>query len=636
MTNGSASDNGAGPVGTSPGGDESAWAAAAAGVLRKIGRLPVGAPDSAAWDTLARRTVEGLVVPPLGTPERSAGLPTRGALAVAPGAAPFLRGASLPAGTGWEVRALIADPDPASANRAVLADLEGGVGSLWIRAGDGGTELGDLAAVLDGVHLDMAPVVLDGAHPGTGLAAARALTDVARTRSVTLHPDGNLGADPVGRVTDAGFAGQGIAHASGAGDSPAATVFRDLPETVAVARECGVRALVVDGTLAHDAGAGDAGELGYSLATAAAYLRALDAAGLDVDTACGLIEFRYAATDDQFSTIAKLRAARLVWHRVAELSGVSAPARGQRQHAVTSRAMLSRYDPWVNLLRTTVAAFAAGVGGATAVTVLPFDSALGIPDEFGRRMARNISALLLGESHVGAVADPAGGSHAVELLTAEMAEAAWTEFRRIESTGGILAALADGSLAARTAAARAERDRRIATRRQPITGISEFPNSAESAAQVPRRRPGAEPHRYPRWAQPFEVLRDEPVTGHVLLMTIGTPAAASARLLFTRNLLAAGGIQVVEASPSANPAASVAEPGTVVMLAGGDADYAAGLQTAAAAARAAGATAVFVAGRPGGVLDSLPDGLIDGSVALGDDVLAFAQTVRAALAGGRS
>ena len=617
------------------GGDEASWAAAAAAVLRKSGRLSADTPDSDAWEALARTTVEGLTVPPLGTPARSVGLPTAAALTAAPGQAPFLRGPVEPAGIagGWDIRSLIADPDADAANRAALADLDGGASSLWVRLGEGGPDPDQLPAVLDGVHLDMAPVVLQGAHPDTDLAAARALADLVRNRRVSLHPDGNVGADPIGRVADAGLAGQGIARAAGTPDSHAATVFRDLPETLSLAQECGVRALVVDGTVAHDAGAGDAGELGYTIAAGVAYLRALCAAGVDVDAACGLIEFRYAATDDQFTTIAKLRAARLAWHRVAEISGASPPSRAQRQHAVTSRAMLSRYDPWVNLLRTTVAAFAAGVGGARAVTVLPFDSALGIPDGFGRRMARNISALLLGESHIGAVADPAGGSHAVEMLTAEMADAAWAEFGRIEADGGILAALADGSLAERTAAARAERNRRIATRRQPITGVSEFPNPVEGSAQLPPRNPDTGFHRYQRWAQPFELLRDDPADRPVLLVTVGSPAAASPRLLFARNLLAAGGIPVTEPPPGGDVEAAVtATGGGTVMLAGSDADYAAGLEAAAVDARRAGALAVFVAGRPA-ALDGLSDGLVDGSVAVGDDVLAFLHALRATLGG---
>ena len=617
------------------GGDKDSWAAAASAVLRKSGRLSADAPDSDAWDVLARTTVEGLTVPPLGTPARSAGLPTAAALSSSPGRAPFLRGSGAPGGSdgwdGWDVRSMIDVPDADAANTAALADLEGGACSLWVRLGDGGPDPDQLPAVLAGVHLDMAPVVLQGSRPDTDLACARALADLARSRRASLHPDGNVGADPIGRVADAGFAGEGIARSSGTPDFHA-TVFRDLPQTLALAQECGVRALVVDGTVAHDAGAGDAAEIGYVLAAGAAYLRALTDSGLDVDTACGLLDVRFAVTDEQFVSIAKLRAARLTWHRMTELCGAAPLARAQRQHAVTSPAMLTRYDPWVNLLRTTVAAFAAGVGGARAVTVLPFDSALGIPDAFGRRMARNVSALLLGESHLGAVADPAGGSHAVEMLTAEMADAAWAEFDRIEAAGGILAALANDSLTERYARTRAARDRRIATRRQPITGVSEFPHPGE---ELPRRRP-APGVAARRWAQPFELLRDDPPGRPVLLVTVGAPAAASPRLLFARNLLAAGGITVVEPPPGGDVAAAVtATGGGTVVLAGSDADYAAGLETAASSARAAGATAVFVAGRPA-TLDGLPEGLVDGSVAVGDDVLAFLHAVRATLGGEQS
>ncbi len=189
----------------------------------------------------------------------------------------------------------------------------------------------------------------------------------------------------------------------------------------------GVLAVVVDASAVHDRGASEAQELGWSIVAAARVLRVLEAAGIPVAKAAGLVEFRYAATDEQFLTIAKLRAARLLWARLLEVSGAGpedAPL-VQRQHAVTSRPMMSRYDPWVNMLRTTVAAFSATVGGADAVTVQPFDRPLGRPDAFGRRIARNQMALLNDESHVSAVTDPAGGAWAVERLTHDLALAGW-------------------------------------------------------------------------------------------------------------------------------------------------------------------------------------------------------------------
>ncbi len=253
---------------------------------------------------------------------------------------------------------------------------------------------------------DIAPIVLRPADDVSELAAAQAFSSWCRDLGIRPHPTSSLGADPIGRAVRSGSA---------------ATPDFDLAGIAALAADLGVRAIVVDGSVAHEAGAGDAAEIGYVLAAGAAYLRQLAVAGYPPDVGCAMLEARFAVTADQFASVAKLRAARLTWHRLTELCGVPEPARGQRQHAVTSRAMLTRYDPWVNLLRTTVAAFAAGVGGAESVTVLPFDAALGIPDAFGRRMARNISALLVHESHVAKAADPAGGAYAVEMLTTEIA-----------------------------------------------------------------------------------------------------------------------------------------------------------------------------------------------------------------------
>ena len=333
-------------------------------------------------------------------------------------------------------------------------------------------------------------------------------------------------------------------------------------------------------------------------------------AGLPVDEAAALLEFRLAVTDEQFPSIAKLRAARRLWARVLELSG--AESRGMRQHAVTSRPMMSAYDPWVNMLRTTVAAFAAGVGGADAVTVLPFDSPLGRPDVFGRRIARNTSALLMSESHVARVADPAGGSYAVEKLTDDLALAAWELFGRLDD-GADLAPLVE--------AVAAERDRQVATRRRPITGLSEFPNLSET---VPTREGAAADVR--RYGAAFEALRAAPPTSHVFLATLGPVAAHTARAGFATNLLAAGGVAVdVAGATSGVEDLLTAYAGQhVVCLAGTDAAYAEWGGAAAAALRAAGAGRVVVAGRP--------TAWADDSCALGVDAIDFLTRTREHLA----
>src|SRR5918997_1857457 len=293
---------------------------------------------------------------------------------------------------GWDVRQRHAHPDVALTKEAIAADLENGVTSLWLQLGEGAVPVGALGDVLADVYLDLAPVSVSGIGAGGGVRAAEALLAHVADRT-DLAPGGSLGLDPLG-----------VQAASGE--------EQDLTGLADVARRApaGWRTVVVDATVFHDAGASAVEELGCSLAAGAAYLRALTDGGLSTDEAFAALEFRYAASADQFTTIAALRAARRLWDRVGEVSGASPDARAQRQHAVTSSVMTTRRDPWVNMLRTTVACFAAGVGGADVVTVQPFDAALGLPDAFSRRIARNTQALLVEEAHLARVLDPAGGS----------------------------------------------------------------------------------------------------------------------------------------------------------------------------------------------------------------------------------
>ena len=362
-----------------------------------------------------------------------------------------------------------------------------------------------------------------------------------------LHPDTNLGI----RAADA------------------------TGELARLAQATEIRGFVVDATTGpRPRRLGRAGARAGRWPSGAAYLRTLIGAGLSVDEAAGLVEFRYAATDEQFPTIAKLRAARRLWARVLEMS--AATTREMRLHAVTSRPMMSKYDPWVNMLRTTVAAFAAGVGGADSVTVLPFDSPLGRPDGFGRRIARNTSHLLIDESHVAHVADPAGGSYAVEKLTDDLAVAAWEVFGRLD----------DGAdLEAEIAATVAKRETEVATRKRPITGLTEFPNLGEV---LPEREPTDEWDGVRRYGASFEALRDEPASNHVFLATLGTVAQHTARATFASNLLAAGGVavDVAGATEDADELVAAYDGQAVVCLAGSDATY--DEWGAQAAARAAG------------------------------------------------
>ena len=573
------------------------WEKSAAAVLRKARRLGEDDPDSRVWEKLGRTTLDGIAVLPLGTAAvldevETSGRPTRSG--------------------DWDIRVHLNGPDAKLANEAALVDLNGGATSLWLELGAGLTPE-DLDATLADVLLDLAPVVLDA--PAGPLAAAEALVAVLDDRGVTPADGTNLGADPIGARV------RGVVS-TGSTTENEATAEGTLVAVAELARAAGTLGVVVDATAVHDLGASDAQELGYSLAVGAAYLRTLTDAGIPLDEALGLIEFRYAATDEQFPTIAKLRAARRLWARVVELSEGSVTA--QRQHAVTSRPMMSKYDPWVNMLRTTVAAFAAGVGGADSVTVLPFDSVLGRPDAFGRRIARNTSSLLIAESHVAHVADPAGGAYAVEKLTDDLARAGWAELGRIEEAGGIEAALADGSMRARIDETVARREEEVARRRRPLTGVTEFPHLAEV---LPEREPDETVGRVRRYGASFEALRDDPATTPVFLATMGSVAAHTARATFASNLLAAGGIAVDVAGPTATADELVAayDGQPVVCLAGSDPTYAEWAPAAITALRDAGARWVILAGKP----DDLD---VDDSCAMGVDALAFLHRTREHLA----
>ena len=587
------------------------WEKATAQVLRKMRRLDESAPDSDVWTSLARQTLDGLTVTPLGVPGPAAS--ANGT----PGTAPFVRGAHAESAdaddaiVGWDVRGWFVDPDTDRTGKDVLTDLENGVNSLWLGVGPGSIDVAALPKVLEQVFVDLAPVILDA--PEIPIAAAESLDRMYEDKAVKPAPGTNFGADPIGALVR-GFGETDL--------TVAAAVAR-------LARTRGVAGIVVDATAVHDQGASDVQELAYSIAAGTAYLRVLVEAGFTVDEAADQIDFRYAATDEQFPTIAKLRAARKLWSRVLEASGAT-PA-GQRQHAVTSRPMLSAYDPYVNMLRSTIAAFAAGVGGAQAVTVLPFDEPLGLPETFSRRIARNVSSLLIHESHVATVLDAAGGSHLVESLTDEFAVAAWQQFGELDADGGVVAAIVDGRLSGRIEAVVADRERLIATRAMPLTGVSEFPDLAEAKLE---RRPYGREFPVRRWGASYEALRNDPASAPVFLATLGPVAQHTARATFISNLFAAGGVGVVAAGATGDVAAVVAayeaagRP-AVVALTGPDDLYAERGSETIEALRAAGAKHVIVAGKP----RDLPiRDLVDDSAAVGVDALAFLGRTREALA----
>lgn len=583
-----------------------AWRKGVAGVLAKARKVDAAELGDEPETLLNQSTYDGLEIAPLYT--RRDELPEQ----PLPGAYPFVRGgdATRDVHRGWYVSARIGATDPAAANREILGGLENGLSAVELVVGPGGLPVEGLATVLDGVLFELAPLSLRA-----GASAAAAAEAVLTVLDGYRAPDGGeikmaFGAAPL----TAAFAG---------------TEDLEVSETVALAarltsRAETLRAITVDGTVFHDAGASDAQEVGAAVAAGLEYLRLLSAR-LPVPEALRQLEFRFAATDDQFATLAKFRAARRLWARVAHALG--APSAGAApQHAVTSAAMMSRRDPWVNLLRTTLAAFGAGVGGADTVTVLPFDSALpagelGVSAAFAQRMARNTQLLLLEESHLGHVQDPGAGSWYVERFTDDLATAAWTFMQEIEAAGGYRAALDSGLLGSAIGETRTRRDADIAHRRTAVTGVNEFPNLAEAPLSEAARAAG--PGQ--RYGAAFDGLRDRSdayLAAHgarpqALLVPLGTVAEHNVRVTFIANLLASGGIESVNPGPLAGDeiAAAAKESGaTIAVLCGTDARYGTDAAGAVEQLRGAGVETVLLAG-PEKVLTGIdearrPDGVL--------------------------
>lgn len=621
------------------------WLAAADAVVRKSGRIAEDAELGAGVETLTRTSADGIRVAPLYAAEDVEGLPDTGV----PGAWPFTRGALTDGHVpdGWDIRQRHAGTDPATVREELLADLECGVHSIWLRVGAGGVPVGDLAAALEGVHLDLAGVALDAG--ADAVEAANAYLDLAARHGIAdADLLGSLGVDPIGlraRTGDgpegsgpdgAGPDGQNTVGISDGVTALARRVAADFPK---------VSAITVDATVVREAGGSDAQELGWSLAAGVAYLRALTAAGLDVAGAARLLEFRHAATPEQFPTIAKLRAARRLWSRVLEACDpAEATAVPQRQHAVVAEALFSQRDPWVNMLRATVAGFAAGVGGADAVTVPPFDAALGRSEPFSRRIARNTQTLLIEESHLARVIDPGGGSWYVEHLTEDLARLAWEFFQEIEGAGGAVAALDSGLVAQKVGEVRTKRESDVARRKTPLTGVSEFPDLAETLLEreplpEPVQRGGLPLHRP---AEAYETYRDRSDAAlaaggarpTAFLATLGPLASYTARAGFARNLLAAGGIDAVDAGPTETAQDVVDAFGgsgtSVAVLCSSDALYDERAAETAAALRAAGASRILLAGKP-----AEPVTGVDGYLYAGCDALAVIDDVYTALEGSK-
>jgi methylmalonyl-CoA mutase len=567
-----------------PPADEAAWKALVDDALK-------GAP----FASLRSRSYDGIVIEPL--------YPRAEDAQVLAGRAP---------GVPWTVTQRIDLPDPATANSQILDDLTNGTSGLTLvfpgSVGDYGAALDPseaaISRVLEGVELDAGIALeLDFGPPSRQVAALAA--SFVRARGLTpssLHL--RFGFDPLGAMATRGSAPKPW--------SELAPVIAGLISELASQGFAGPFA-AADGRPIHAAGGSEAQELGFALASALAYLRLMEAGGIPLKDARRFIYFRLAADQDQFLTIAKFRGLRKLWAKVGEACGLEPEP--VFVSAETAWRMMTKRDPHGNIVRGTIAALAAAVGGADAVTVLPFSAALGLPDAFARRIARNTQTILIEEANLHRVADPAAGSGAIEALTDELCAVAWKLFQEIERAGGPATRLEAGSIQQAVAKVRAMREADVALRKESMVGTSDYPDLAEAPVAVlgalqssaPSGDASMEPLPRIRLAEPFERLRDRSddyLAKHgqrpkVFLACLGRPADFNARVNFAKSLFESGGIEAVAASGDNLLKGFKDSAARIACLCSSDKVYASEAVKAAKALTEAGAKHLYLAGEPG-------------------------------------
>jgi methylmalonyl-CoA mutase len=518
-------------------------------------------------------------------------------------------------GTAWTIMQRVDHPDPAAANAQALQDLENGATGLTLvfagslNANSYGLDASPetIARALEGVDLDAGITIDFNLSPPTRVAVNHV---AALVKALKLSPgavDLRASLNSIG-----GFA------AAGSSPKPWQELSIDFATGVRSLAEQGFRGpfVVADGRIIHNAGGSEAQELAFALTTAVDCLRALTAAGITLDTARGIIYFRLASDADEFLSIAKFRAIRKLWARVEEACGLT-PKR-TTVAAETAWRMLTKRDPYVNMLRTTIAVAAAGLGGADNIVALPHTLAIGLPNAFARRVARNTQLILLEESNLARVADPAAGSGAIEDLTEKLCRTAWALFQKWDAAGGAWASLEQGLIQREAAAVRAAHEKAIARRKDALTGATDYPLLQEQPTKVldvapvvaPKQSPSTiEPLPSIRLAEPFEALRDASdaflkKTGarpKVFLANLGTPSDFTARATFAKNFFEAGGLEALSNDGFRDQAemlaAFKASGAKLACLCSADKVYESEAADAAEALTAAGAI-VDLAGRP--------------------------------------
>jgi len=499
---------------------------------------------------LVWKTNEGIDVQPFYRAENLAELDYLNSL---PGEFPFVRGTKKN-NNEWLVRQSIVVTDLAEANKKALNYLMRGVDSLaFVFKASTELSVADLSVLLKDVSLDAVEVNFVGCCSRRASEAFTAFVKQGGWDSKAIRA--SVEYDPFGKYALTGVLRNGAEH-----------VVENAAKMIASTSELTkFKTLAVNGKNFGNAGSSIVQELAYSLALGAEYLTALTEKGTEVDAVAKKMKFNLSVSANYFLEIAKLRAARLLWAQIVKAYGPKCECSCKMTiHAETGSWNKTVYDAYVNMLRTQTEAMSASLGGADSITVLPFNAAYEESNEFSDRIARNQQLLLKEESHFSKIADPAAGSYYIEELTASIADQAWKLFLEVQEKGGYLAALREGFIQAEIKKMAGKRDMNIATRRENLLGVNQFPNFTEkiegdvdasvfAPSDLTAESAEIETLKPYRGAQAFEALRYKTdVYAHVnkrplaFMLTIGNLALRKARAQFACNFFAVAGFDVLD------------------------------------------------------------------------------------------
>ena len=523
---------------------------------------------------LVWKTGEGFNVRPYYRAENLDGIRFLGSQA---GEFPFVRGTR--AHNRWHVHQTVKVECPKAANEEALKLLNAGVDSLGFCITADNFTAADLDQLLNEICIPAVELVFCGNHVGN--IADLVLAKIEKEGIAKEDAHIYFCIDPLVK----GLSQKGD-FCSPNGEKCFARIA-DLVRRTAEYKH--IRVVTVSGHIFSNAGSTIVEELAFTLAAGHDYLVRLMDAGLTIDEAARKIRFSMNITSNYFMEMAKFRAGRLLWANIVKAYEPAKNCAAKMfTHAVTSTWNQTVYDPYVNMLRGTTEAMSAAIAGVHSMEVTPFDRSFEDPNEFSKRIARNVQLLLKHESHFDQVVDPAGGSYYIENLTQSIANEAWKLFLEIEEKGGYTEAYKSGMIVERVKASAAAKDKNIATRRQALLGANQYPNFTEVAPKEVTAeavtRPTAEgnvlvPYR---GAMAFEEMRlhvdRSGKSPKAFMLTCGNLAMARARAQFSCNFFACAGIRVIDntffKSVEEGVEAALASKAEIVVVCSSDDDYA--------------------------------------------------------------